>query len=178
MGFPTNAADAVSAIKNGVLGLLEEIKIGDLVVSALTGLEAPSRVTITDKPIESGMAITEAIVRVPQTIVMDILLANPQYSVENVASSLLSGNPSNLAETWRDKKAQLYQYQKDYEIISAQTHEGVYDSVVIEEINPWYDVDENYDAFFATVTLRELPVNEAASSGGLLDSAKEALGGL
>ena len=57
---------------------LEYIKIGDLIVSACTGLSGSNEITITEKPIGAGYPITDAAVDVPLEKSLDIVLANPQ----------------------------------------------------------------------------------------------------
>ena len=41
MGLPTNINDAAQALKSGDLELIDQVKIGDILVSALTSLSEP-----------------------------------------------------------------------------------------------------------------------------------------
>jgi hypothetical protein len=178
--IPTNAAQAISAIQDGVLGLITEAKIGDVVLQALTSLENPVFQSVTEKRVESGANISFMTVKTNRVINMGILLTNPQFSAEAGATALLTGDPASFVETWRDKRSTLNQYWDDNEIVTAQTHEGVYENCLVREIDPIWDVDENADAFFAIVVLEQLRLFDAQTGGGggLIDSAKESVGGL
>lgn len=178
MGVPTNIVDAASALKDGKLGIIEIIKIGDLVVSALTGLYASDEMMITEKPIETGMAITDAAVKLPAEIVLEVCFSNPDLSIESGVTAALSGDPSSLVETWRDKRDELFSIFNNREIVEVATHDAAYESMMITSIVPWYDVDENYDAYFASITLREIQQIDTGGGGGLLDKAKDAVGSL
>ena len=177
MGFPNNIADAASAIQDGSFGFLDTIEIGDLLVSVLTGLNAPKEYTITRKPIEDGYSITDAAVEEPTELVMTICLTNPEYSIEAGLSAALTGNAGSLLETWRDKRDKLYEIQSNRELVTVQTHDNTYDNMLIRLIDPIYDVDENSEAFFATVYLSEIR-KVGTLLGGLIDAAEELVGGL
>jgi len=176
--IPNNIADAVASIRDGEFGLIEQIYIGDLLVSALTGLSGSDEMIVTEKPIEEGYAATDAAVRLPTVRSLDICLANPDYSIETGVTAALTGDVSSLTDTWRDKRDTLWQMFEDKEIIEVQTHEDNYPSMIIQSITPWYDADENWDAYFATVVVRELIETSTGSEGGLLDKAKDAVGEL
>jgi hypothetical protein len=158
MGFPTNIADAAAAYRDGSLGLIEEIKIGDLVVSALTAIDYSHEMEITEKPLQAGYDATDAAKEIPIEINIDICLANPDYSIEAGLTAALTGNAESLVQTWRDKKNQLYEYWKTKTLVSFQSHESIEDSLLIRSIRPYFDVDENYDAFFANVTLKKIKI--------------------
>lgn len=177
MPIPNNISDAASAIRDGKFGLIEVIKIGDLVVSALMGLSAPRELIPTRKAIEDGYEITDAAVKVPDELIMGICLANPEFSLEAGLTAAMTGGVDSFLDTWRDKKAYLEQLQDDRELVEVQTHEGVYPSMLVRTIDPIYDVDFNADAFIATVYMDEIKVI-ATGAGGLIDSAKQAVGGL
>ena len=178
--IPSNAAQAIAAIQDGVLGLITEAKIGDIVLGALTSLDNPSSLQITQKPVEDGSLMTDMAIDDPVSISLGILLTNPQFSAEAGAQALLTGNPGLFTDTWRDKRDQLYQYYNDREIITVQTHENVYDSMLTQSIDPLWDVEENYDAFFAIVTFQKIVTFSSKISGGSskIASAKESVGGL
>ncbi len=176
--IPNNVADAAAAVKDGELGLIEQVYIGDLLVSALTGLSGGDEMIVTRKPIEEGFAASDAAVRLPTVRSLDICLANPDYSIEAGATAAMTGDVSSLTDTWRDKKDKLFQMFESKEIVEVTTHENSYPSMIIESITPWYDVEENWDAYFATVVVSEIPETSSGTDGGLIDKAKDAVGGM
>jgi hypothetical protein len=177
MTIPMTLADAATAIQDGTLGLIETIAMGDIAVSALISLDGTDELAVTDKPIESGMSIADAAIDIPLERNLYICLANPDFSVESGITAALTGTFSGFAETWRDKKDQLYKYFNDREIISITTHEDYYENMLIQSITPYWDVDENYDAFFARVTIKRITTIEDALTG-IIDSPEDAVGGL
>jgi len=158
MGFPTNIADAAASIRDGSLGLIEEIKIGDLVVSALTAISYSHEMDITEKPMQAGYDATDAAKELPLTFNIDICLANPDYSIEAGLTAALTGNAETLTQTWRDKRNQLYEYWQTKTVVSFQAHDSITESLLIQRIEPYFDVNENYDAFFANVTLKQIKI--------------------
>jgi hypothetical protein len=178
MTLPSTISDATNALVGGLLGTIQQVKIGDILVSACTGLSNPREVTITEKPLAAGYPITDAIVPVPQEITLDIIFANPQYSAEAIASALLTGNASSLTESWRDKRDKLYAYQDNKEIIEAQTHENNYTDMVVKLIDPVFDPENNWDGFFATVVLHQITQQTSTGGSGVIDSVLEAVGDL
>ncbi|MCP4604484.1 MAG: hypothetical protein GY847_28840 [Proteobacteria bacterium] len=176
MGIPTNAVDAASALADGSLGVIEIIKIGDLTVSALQGLSGGDEMRITDKPVQSGFAVSDAAVRMPVERTLDIVLANPDLAIGSVTSAVLSGDPGSLGETFRDKRDELYAYFEEKEILTYQTHESVYESAMIQSITPYFDVDENWECWIGAVHFKEIKQLVVAGAGGLFDQAKEAVG--
>ena len=103
MTIPTNVADAAQAINDGTLGVIEDIMIGDLLISALMGLQTPLETVITRKPIQEGFSITDAAVHQPQGIQMMICLANPDFSIDAGIDAALSGSFAGFTDSWRDK---------------------------------------------------------------------------
>jgi len=177
--IPTNLADAIQAAREGELGLIEEIKIGDLTVSALMELDAPESLMITKKPIQNGFSMTDAAIDDRQPIVMTILLANPVYSLDASVDALISGDVEQFTQTWRDKKRELYQMKNDREIIDVQTHEEIYTSVMIQSIAPIYNTANNWDAFFCNIVLERIRVlGESEQNDNLLASALQDVGEL
>lgn len=175
--IPNNIAGAISAASDGVLGLAEDIKIGDLIVSALESLDVVESLRFTRRPIQTGQNMTEMAVKETQPITLGIILANPDISLDGAASAILSGNPSSMTETWRDKKKQLYKMKNDLEVIDVQTHEELYTNCVIQSIIPLYDINENWDAFIATVTLERLDLfGDDEQSKNKLASALQNIG--
>jgi len=177
MAIPNNIADAASAIKDGTLGPIEVIKIGDLIVSALTGLSAPSELIPTRRSVEDGYEVVNRAVELPQALTLNIVLANPDFSVEAGLDAAMSGSFAGFLDTWRDKIKYLKQLQTDKEIVPVQTHEGVYETMLVTLIDPLYDVVNNADAWIGTVYLDEIRINPAGA-GGLIDAAKQAVGNL
>lgn len=173
MGIPTNIVDAASAIKNGDLGLLTEVKIGELVVSALVGISGSDVTDIVQRPVEAGFSNTDSAIDKPRERLLEVVLTNPDFSVESGVQAALTGSVSQFTETWRDKKEKLYAIKKQKLIIDVVTHDEIFPSMMIAEITPHYDVEENWEAFVATVRLQEYQVEQTDES--LLD---EALGGL
>jgi len=177
MGLPTSLADAAASIADGTLGLIEIVAIGDLAVSALTGLDGSDEMMITDKPIEEGFDVSDAAIKIPTTRTLNICLANPDFSVEAGIEAALSGSFGGFADTWRDKKEQLYEYYNNRELLSVLTQENLYTDMLISSITPWYDVNQNDDAFFATVVFKK--INKVGDPlAGLIDAAESAVGGL
>ena len=178
MTLPGNIAAAAAAFAAGALGNIEYVKIGDIIVSACRGLSHPSELEITEKVIGTGYPISDAARKVPLTITLDIVFVDPQISADALVSSIISGDASSLTEGWRDKKAALYALQDGKEIVTTTTHENSYSDTMVQAIDPVYDADNNWDGFFATVTMKQIKRQPTDGGGGLLDSALEALGGL
>ena len=156
MTIPTNVTDLIAAAKDGELGNFENIKIGDIVVGALTGLDTTESLRITRKPIQSGSVMTDAAVEDFQTLVWDVVFVNPQYSADDLATAAITGDLSALNSTWRDNRDQLYQYKNDREVLTVQDHDRVYSNCLISSITPAYDAENNLDAFVATITMERL----------------------
>ena len=181
MGIPTNVVDAAAAIKDGSLGLIDEVSIGDLVVSALQGLRGGDEKEITERPVEAGFSVIEAAVERPTVRVLDIVLTNPDFSVEAGITAALNGSIEQFTETWRDKKEKLYTMYNGSELVTVTTHENVYPGMLIQRIEPWYDVDENWDCFIATVTFQQFDERQTESIdslAGALTAGIKSVGGL
>jgi hypothetical protein len=178
MGFPSGVADATKSIVKSALGVVEQVTIGDVLVNALTSLQNDRSLRVTRKPVAAGYSMTDAAVDDPRELVLGICLADPTISIDQITSAMVTGNVSSLGETHRDKRRQLEQLMDDREIIEAQTHEDLYQNMIIEFIGPLWDVDENWDAFFATVRLVQITTADQAEEAGLLDQELEGAGGL
>jgi hypothetical protein len=171
-----NIISAIAQVKAGNL-LPIPAQIGDIIVGALTGLSAPSELDVTKRRMEDGFDMTIAAVDVSQDLVMDICLTNPSLSVTAASTAAATGNVTMLTSTWREKRDYLHQIQSDRELVNVITHEGWYTNMLVRSIDPAFDVDENYDCYFATVTMteaRQVPTGLA----GLIDSALETKGKL
>jgi len=171
------AGNLASAAKS-LLDAMEDAKIGDLTLSALMGLEGSDPLDVTQKPVDAGFVMTDAAVALPTQRTMEICLADPELSIEALAQAALTGDTAALTQTWREKKDLLYKMKDDRELVTIQTHEEVLESMLIQDIIPHYDVNENLDAFFATVFVMKIRVVEAGAAGGLLDQALDAVGGM
>jgi hypothetical protein len=175
--IPISAQAAAAALAASTL-TLEHVKIGDLLVSACTGLSGPNELVITDKPIGLGYNIADAAVDVQIEKTLDIVFVNPQYSAEQISAALLNGDIDSLTESWGDKKDKLYEKQSTREIVTLQTHEGSYENMLLRIIDPIYDNVNNWDAWRGTVTLTQINPATSEGGGGLIDSALENLGEL
>ncbi len=178
MALPVNATEIAAAIQDGTLGVIEDVMIGDLLVSALTALDTPETLTVTRKPVQQGFTVTDAAVDNNDDIILTIVLANPQFSVEAGISAAISGSVSSFTETWTDKRNKLYQMMRDREIIAVQTHDAVYSSMLISGIIPLYDVSANFEAWLGTVTCTPYTTKATTYSGGKKAQSKAWLGGL
>jgi hypothetical protein len=177
MGIPNNMVDAISAVRDGEIGIVTTVMIGDVLVSALRSLYAPTRLRVTKKAIEDGYDINDAAIKEPTDLFLDICLANPDLSIEAGLNAALTGNPGSLTSTWREKRDQLLAYLDEKELITVQTHEGTYENMLVAEIDPYWDVSQNWNAFFANVRIVNI-VKVGTDVGGLFDAAEQAVGGL
>lgn len=171
--LPTNIADAAAAIRDGELGLIEEIKIGDLVISALTGLDYADEMEITERPMQAGYLATDAATELPKVFNLDIVLANPDYSVDAGVNAALTGNVDQFNKTWRDKRDQLNEYWKTKTVVSFQSHETITDDLLIQSIRPYFDVNDLYDAYFANVVLKKIKIIGQESEDFSTDTQKK-----
>lgn len=165
---PTIAAYIAAARSGGLVPL--PAKIGDLLVSALVGLSAPSELNVTRKPIEAGYEVADAAIEVPQELVMDVVLSNPDLSPTAAITAAISGAFGGFFLTWRDKRDYLYEVQESRQLLEVITHEGWYTNMLLQSIDPIFDVDENWDCFIATLRLIEVKTI-ATGIAGLIDSA-------
>lgn len=175
MGIPTNIVDAASSIKDGTLGVIETIQIGDVIVSALTGLQNEMIREVTRRPVQAGFEVMMGANVVPSDIVMDVVLANPNLAPEAVVTAALTGGMSGFTSTWREKKAQLEQYFTDGEILDGSTHIAPFTSHLISRITPVYDNEENWDCWIATIILTPFNNQQVESDTGVLGAATAAL---
>lgn len=146
--------DIGNDIRSGKIGVIPAIRIGDVAVSALTGLRGADSVSFTTKSVQAGFAVTDGIVHRPKERSFDIILADPEISIEMGISAALSGSWAGFSETWRDKKDTLYKHFDNIEIITAVSHVEPLPNMFIVQIDPVFDVNENFDCFIAKVDLR------------------------
>lgn len=178
MTFPATIKNAVDQLKNGTMDNVEDVKIGDIIISALNGVSCPSSLSVTRKPIAAGYAISDAAVDIPLEITLEICIADPQMTADELLAAAISGDLS-LSEKWQDKSAHLAQTMDNREIVTVQTHDSVYDNMLISAIDPAYDVDSNYDCWFGTVNLTQIITSSVGvGNTGIADSVLESVGGL
>lgn len=178
VGIPTNIADAAAAVRGGDI-FPQEVKIGDLVVSALTGLRTPRRKEITRRAVQAGYSVSMGVIDVPDEIEMDIIFANPDYSLEGILTSVLTGSPEQLAETWVEKRDALYALFDSREIIDCTTHDQGYPPVfVIESIEQQNDADDDWEGWIGTVRLVQFGTQSGDTAVDLLSAASAATAGV
>jgi hypothetical protein len=164
----STAAAAAALAAN--ITTLRDVKIGNLVVSACTGLSGPSELLVTEKPIGTGYPISDAAVSVPLEKTVDIIFTTPQYSAEQLAAAIQSGSAASITGTWVDDKNELYDLQTTREIVKLQTHEGSYPNMIISLIVPVFDNIENWDGWIGAVTLKQINYASTEPEGGLVDA--------
>lgn len=174
MALPNNIADAASQLRDGVLGRFEIVSIGDLVIDALEGQDGTESLNVTRKPIQDGSTMTDAATDEPRFESLTIVLANPELSLEGGLSAAISGDAGAFSETWRDKRDQLYELMRSREIVDVQLPNEILKSCLVESITPAYDVNENYEAFFATVLIgqHDFVGDDASTTGNGFSQAK------
>jgi len=181
MSIPTNVVDAASAIKDGTLGVIEVVKIGDVVVSALIGLQTPKEREVTRRPVQAGFNVVMGANIIPSDIVLDVVLANPNFAPESVVTAALTGEMSGFTSTWREKKSQIETYFADGEILDGTTHLEPFTSHIISRIEPRFDNEENWDCWIATITLTPFDNRQADADlgvAGALTAGLQAVGGM
>lgn len=174
MTFPTNIADAAAAIRDGDVGLFETVKIQDLTVSALTAIDYTDSMIITERPMQAGYRATDAATKVMKDVSIDICLSNPDYSIEAGVEAFLGGGAEQLTTTWREKRDTLYEYFESKTVVSFQSHERVFENMMIQDITPYHEVNNLYDAFFANVILKEIKFTGQESTDYSTDVSKRA----
>jgi hypothetical protein len=159
------ALDIIKGVRDGQIGVIEAIKIGDCVVSALTGLSGADSVTITERSVQAGFVVTEGVIDDPKDREFVILLADPEISLEAGLSAALTGSLAGITEGWRDKKETLYSHFRNHEIVTAISHVEVLPNMIIRSIDPMYDPEENWDCFIARVELHQWNQGSLTAAG-------------
>lgn len=181
MSIPTNMIDAAAQIKDGTLGVIKLITIGDIQVSALTGLSALREKEVTRRRVQAGFEVINGAVELATDLVLDIVLANPDLSPEAGVTAALTGSFAGFLDTWRDKKDALYAEFDAGTILSVTTHENTYPARVISRIEPLFDVENNWDCWIGRVTFTPFDnqQNEAISDvATAITAGKKSVGGL
>lgn len=174
-----NVTDLVQSIRDGDVGVIDQVLIGDLVVSALFGLDAPETLSLTRRRIQSGADMATMAVDDIQPITMDVCFANPEISIDGALTAAITGDAGTLTETWREKRDELRKLKENREVLTITTHDDQYDSFIITGIYPIFDSDENWDAFICSVVLEKANIYGAdTSEESLLSGAKEVVSGL
>ena len=169
MTIPTNIADAIAGLRDGTIGS-QQVKIGDLYVSALSGLRIPKRKEVTRRPVQAGYSVDMGVIDTPTEIEMDIVLANPDYSPEGFVTAGLTGSPEQLTETWTEKRDLLYSTMESKEIVDVTTHDQGFSSFVIESIEPHYDAEEDWEGWVGTVRLVHFGNQSGTSAVDIADA--------
>lgn len=181
MSIPTNIVDAAAQIKDGTLGVINLITIGDVQVSALTGLQQPREKEVVRRRVQAGFEVIVGAVELSTDIVMDVVLANPDFSPEAAVTAALTGSFAGFTDTWRDKRDALYAIFETNEIISGSTHQGPFSSYLVSRIEPLFDNMENWDCWIGRVTLTPFnnqQLEAAADVANAMTAAKKSVGGL
>lgn len=181
MSIPNNIVDAAAQIKDGTLGVISLITIGDVQVSALTGLQQPREKDVTRRRVQAGFEVINGMVEISTDIVMDVVLANPDFSPEAAVTAALTGTFAGFTETWRDKRDGIYAMFEADEIINGTTHQGAFNSYVISRIEPLFDDAENYDCWIGRITLTPFnnqTLEAIADVAGAITAGRKTVGGL
>jgi len=177
--IPNNATDLIQSIKDGEVGIINTIMIGDLLVSALFGLDAAQSLTLTNRKIQFGSDMATMAIDDRNPISMDICLSNPEISLDSALQSAISGSAEIFTETWRDKKDQLNKLMSNREVVDVQTHDDIYYSYLITAIYPIFNVEENWDAFICSVTLEKVTLyGQETENNSILTTSKQIVSGL
>lgn len=175
VGIPTNIADAVASFRTGDL-VPQEIKIGGLVVSALTGLRTPRRKDVTRRPVQAGYSVSMGVIDVPDEIELDVVFGNPDYSAEGFLTAALTGAVEQLTETWVEKRDALYALFDTREIVDCTTHDRGYPpEYVISDIDPQYDSEEDWEGWIGTVRLVHFGIQSGETAVDLADAKTAAI---
>lgn len=181
MSIPTNIVDAAAQIKDGTLGVIDLIIIGDVQVSALTGLLQPREKDVTRRRVQAGFEVINGMVELSTDIVLDVVLTNPDFSPEAAVTAALTGGFDGFTDTWREKRDGIYAMFEANEIIDGSTHQGPFTSHVISRIEPLFDNMENYDCWIGRITLTPFDnqqLDAAADVDNAMTAAKKTVGGL
>ena len=174
MSIPTNIADAAAAVKDGTL-VPQNVMIGDVVISALIGLRAPRRKEVTRRPVQAGYSVALGVIDVPDEVEMVVVLGNPDYSPETLVTAAPTGEMSSLTDTWKEKFDTLEAYFNNKDLVDFTTHDKGYPpTFVIEEMDPLYDNEEDWEGWIGTIRLVDFGSQGASQTAVDLDDAKTA----
>jgi hypothetical protein len=170
MGIPNNLADAVAAIRSGKVQISDTIKIGDLVVSVLTGISGGDTKEVSGRPVVAGYDTTEIARRGPWSRTLKIMLMNPDLSLEAGMKAALTGQVTALMETWADKLQRLRDIFDTDEIVTVQTLDMIRENCLVTGIEDMYDPDENWDCWIGSVTVAQIDLRQGGTVAGVADA--------
>lgn len=148
----TNIIDAVMAGRDGDVGV-QQAKIGDLLIDVLRGLRVTHRKEVTRRPVQRGFSVDVGVNDTPVEVEMDIAFCNPDFSPEGMLEAAISGSVEVITKTYREKVDELFAAFNEKRIVDATTHDATYYPLVIEEISPLYDNEEDLEGWVGTVRL-------------------------
>jgi hypothetical protein len=160
MALPT-AADALFNLDAlaELLGFNPTV-IGDVIVDVCTSYTPSRDADISEHPVEAGFDIANARVIRPQSLTMDCILTDPDFSGSNIAMAAISGTLGNLTTSWRDKRDRLNEIFEADELITVATYEKTYDNMVIKSIIPDRRAS-TANSYAFTIELQEIRVIES-----------------
>jgi len=158
VAIPTNVTQIIAQAREGELGKIETVQIGDVVVDILENVSGVDEMRITKKPVEAGFNVTDAAILEPTERTFDIILTNPEYSATAAITAALSGTLESFNQTWQDKRDTIYGYFNSREIISITSHREQLQSMLIQSITPLYDVNENLDAWVGSIHFQKYEI--------------------
>jgi len=177
--IPSNLVDVANQIRNGDIGIIDVVKFspyedigeGDLIISALTGISGSDKKRVTRRPVQAGFQVVKGVVDVPSDKVLTIILADPDFSAEAGIQAALDGSIAGFTDTWRDKKQKLYDFFNGLAVMEINLPDDVLPSKFISEIEPLFDVDENWACLVARVVLTDFDNRQQ----GAVDDVETAL---
>jgi hypothetical protein len=126
------------------------VLIGELQVDVLRLETATYDYDITERPVETGLDITDARIAKPVTLVMEGILADTDFSISSVAANVagaIQGGGFNL-DTWQDKKDALLTLAESNEVIDITTPLNIYFNFMILSVRIDQDKDTSQACFF------------------------------
>jgi len=130
------------------------VLIDDIPLDVLTSETPGYSNEITARPIEAGSEVTDHIINIPDTLRLDGIFTDPDYSIGNILNSVVRGTKVNSG-TWQEKRDRLYALRKGKKIISVVTPSKTYDQLVIANITPEITTGTS-KAFFFSVEFKKV----------------------
>lgn len=129
--------------------------IGDVVIDVLLS-ESPSHEwDVTKHPVEAGLDVSDSRYKRPVSVTLDCILTNPDFSVTNIASTLIGGgNPFKIIP-WEEKRDALTELMDQNKLVDVITPNGEYSSMMVTSAAPMFDKDKS-KAYFFRITLEHL----------------------
>ena len=148
--------------------ITQTMKIGDILVDAVTDIRVTLRKEVIRRPVQAGFSVDVGI-----EVEVDIVLASPEYSIENLLDAGFGNSSLTLTTTWQEKRDQLLSYFSEKTIVDCTTHEASYSPLVVAEVTQRYDSEENLDGWIGTVRMVEFD-NRGGTSQVSVSSANTA----